>query len=79
MKTLIFVLGLAVSTSLFAQTNRSTRPNILFAIADDWSYGHAGARIKTAVSVRVIIPIWNVSQSRAMHFLPNAKGQARLA
>ncbi|MCA9442451.1 MAG: sulfatase-like hydrolase/transferase, partial [Candidatus Omnitrophica bacterium] len=21
----------------------SNRPNILFAIADDWSYGHAGA------------------------------------
>lgn len=24
-------------------TQRATRPNILFAIADDWSYGHAGA------------------------------------
>ena len=27
----------------FAQTARPVRPNILFALADDWGYGHAGA------------------------------------
>ena len=31
-----------ISLNLFSQHN-SERPNILFAIADDWSYGHAGA------------------------------------
>ena len=31
-----------ISFNLFSQHD-SERPNILFAIADDWSYGHAGA------------------------------------
>lgn len=32
-----------VWTSVSAADNRPVRPNILFAVADDWSYGHAGA------------------------------------
>ena len=28
---------------LAAESGESRRPNILFAIADDWSFGHAGA------------------------------------
>ncbi|NQV24080.1 MAG: sulfatase [Rhodopirellula sp.] len=46
-----FVLMLAVVVSLFVQLGvafaesqaATKRPNILFAIADDWSFGHAGA------------------------------------
>ena len=39
----VFLLtSFIISLNLFSQHN-SERPNILFAIADDWSYGHAGA------------------------------------
>ena len=39
----VFLLtSFVISFNLFSQHN-SERPNILFAIADDWSYGHAGA------------------------------------
>ena len=31
------------SSSRAVQSQQPTRPNILFAIADDWSFGHAGA------------------------------------
>ena len=37
--SILFVLS---TVCLLAQ-KRDTRPNILFAIADDWSFGHAGA------------------------------------
>ena len=39
----VFLLtSFVISFNLFSQHD-SERPNILFAIADDWSYGHAGA------------------------------------
>jgi N-sulfoglucosamine sulfohydrolase len=37
--SILFVL----STVCLSAQKRDTRPNILFAIADDWSFGHAGA------------------------------------
>lgn len=42
---LAFVLAASVnSSSLLAESRKkNSRPNILFAIADDWSFGHAGA------------------------------------
>ena len=44
----LVVLGLsgtllAARTSVAAGTPDTKRPNILLVIADDWSYGHAGA------------------------------------
>ncbi|MFD2257729.1 sulfatase [Luteolibacter algae] len=45
MKNLLLIaLPLAMAGALFAapETNQK-RPNILFALADDWSFGHAGA------------------------------------
>jgi arylsulfatase A-like enzyme len=45
MLTRFFSLALLLSLALITPTaqNKSTRPNILFAIADDWAYGYAGA------------------------------------
>ena len=41
---LLALLGtLLLGVSLLAQTPPAKRPNILFAIADDWGYGHASA------------------------------------
>ncbi len=37
------VLMAFIQGAAFAQAERGRRPNILFALADDWSYGHAGA------------------------------------
>ena len=44
--SLIFIVGLLGVTSVTAaegEARVAVRPNILFAIADDWSGGHAGA------------------------------------
>jgi N-sulfoglucosamine sulfohydrolase len=41
-QSLRFLLAISLSTSIFAQNRSDVKPNILFAIADDWSYGHAG-------------------------------------
>ena len=43
---ILFLIGAALSMTLAPAASRGQkagRPNILFAIADDWSYGHAGA------------------------------------
>ena len=38
------ILSLASTGQIHAQTRSAqNKPNILFALADDWSYGHAGA------------------------------------
>ena len=37
-----FALMVVIQGCAFAQS-AAQRPNILFALADDWSYGHAGA------------------------------------
>jgi arylsulfatase A-like enzyme len=42
-KTALLLLVFLVPTLCSAQPTASKRPNILFAIADDWSFGHAGA------------------------------------
>ncbi len=39
----LLVLLFAALGPAFAQAQPATPPNILFAIADDWGYGHAGA------------------------------------
>ena len=39
----VLILGAVASVGARAETTVARRPNILFAIADDWSYGHAGA------------------------------------
>jgi arylsulfatase A-like enzyme len=40
--TTLAALLLAFSSTLPA-AEQARKPNILFAVADDWSYGHAGA------------------------------------
>ena len=40
--TLLIMLGLCAGPIAAARA-QAARPNILFAVADDWSYGHAGA------------------------------------
>src|SRR5437762_4410655 len=37
------MLVLSASDSSTSSSQQQPRPNILFAVADDWSYGHAGA------------------------------------
>ena len=41
----VFVLLAMIAhvSTAYSGERRDTRPNILFAIADDWSFGHAGA------------------------------------
>ena len=41
MLTAVLIAPLAVLSA--ADPPKSAQPNILFAVADDWSYGHAGA------------------------------------
>lgn len=41
--TVLLSLGAVASATVPAATGATERPNILFAIADDWSFGHAGA------------------------------------
>ena len=43
MKSILITILLAVLCAAYGQTDLPNRPNILFAIADDWGYGHAGA------------------------------------
>ena len=40
---LMLLLGALAGSSLTVGAGEPPRPNILFAIADDWGYGHAGA------------------------------------
>ena len=67
-----FVLFVLSTVCLWSQ-KRDTRPNILFAIADDWSFGHAGAYgckwVKTPAFDRVARE--GILFSRA--YTPNAK------
>ena len=69
---ILFVL-VALSTVCLWSQKRDTRPNILFAIADDWSFGHAGAYgckwVKTPAFDRVARE--GILFSRA--YTPNAK------
>jgi N-sulfoglucosamine sulfohydrolase len=39
----LFIACLPILHSPAAETAEASSPNILFAVADDWSYGHAGA------------------------------------
>ena len=39
----ILLLALPATLAAAEPARRSAKPNILFAVADDWSYGHAGA------------------------------------
>ena len=41
--TLVTLLLIPLDVLFAADAMKSARPNILFAVADDWSYGHAGA------------------------------------
>lgn len=59
-KFLLFLIGLMIllgNKLVAANPDKNSPPNILFAIADDWSYGHAGAYgcrwIKTPAMDRV--------------------------
>ena len=69
---ILFVLFVLSTVCLWSQ-KRDTRPNILFAIADDWSFGHAGAYgckwVKTPAFDRVARE--GILFSRA--YTPNAK------
>ncbi len=72
----LFLVGAVLTTVVSPPASRgqkARRPNILFAIADDWSYGHAGAYgsafVKTPAFDRVARD--GVLFTRA--FTPNAK------
>ncbi len=69
---MLSIMLTVVSTST-TQTRKSQRPNILFAIADDWAYGYAGAYgnkfVRTSAFDRVARE--GVLFTRA--FTPNAK------
>ncbi len=43
MRLLICILAALLSSSSHAAAKTSSKPNVLFLIADDWSYPHAGA------------------------------------
>jgi arylsulfatase A-like enzyme len=73
---MLFLVGAALAMAASPDTprgQRTRRPNILFAIADDWSYGHAGAYggkfVRTPAFDRVARE--GVLFTRA--FTPNAK------
>ena len=63
LKLIPLALTLALPAALPAveSAKLSTKPNILFAIADDWSYGHAGAYgckwVKTPAMDRVAVQL----------------------
>ncbi len=39
----VFLVALTLAATGFTQPSAPARPNILFALADDWGFGHAGA------------------------------------
>ena len=59
MLAVLAAFSIAGSDDLLAESkDKARRPNILFAIADDWSFGHAGAygcagcRLRTSIESR---------------------------
>ena len=74
-KILWLMFGLFVcSVQLQAQTQRSPRrPNILFAIADDWGFGHAGAYGATWVKTPAFDRVARAGILFTRAYTPNAK------
>jgi arylsulfatase A-like enzyme len=56
-----------------ARTQRRERPNVLFAIADDWSYGHAGAYGSRLVRTPAFDRVARDGVLLTRAFTPNAK------
>lgn len=63
-----------ISASVFADTNsEKKRPNILLAIADDWSFGHAGAYGCSWVTTPAFDRVASEGLLFTRAFTPNAK------
>ena len=71
---LLALLGtLLLGVSLVGQTPSAKRPNILFAIADDWGYGHASAYGSKFVKTPAFDRVVNEGVLFTHAFTPNAK------
>ncbi len=70
-------VALVVLCALFASETRADepakRPNILFAIADDWSYGHASAYGSTWVKTPAFDRVAREGLLFTRAYTPNAK------
>ncbi len=62
-----------ISASVFSESDSIQRPNILLAIADDWSYGHAGAYGCNWVETPAFDRIASEGLLFTRAFTPNAK------
>ena len=74
MKLLFALLGTFLFiVAVTAQPQPSSRPNILFAIADDWAYGYAGAYGNRFVKTPAFDRIAREGVLFTHAFTPNAK------
>lgn len=72
-KILILMIGLFVCSSQLQAQRPPTRPNILFAIADDWGFGHAGAYGATWVKTPAFDRVARSGILFTRAYTPNAK------
>jgi arylsulfatase A-like enzyme len=72
-KILWLMIGLFVCCSQLQAQRPPSRPNILFAIADDWGFGHAGAYGATWVKMPVFDRVARAGILFTRAYTPNAK------
>lgn len=70
---MFFLRGLIVSVLLAAASGAAERPNVLLAIADDWSYGHAGGYGCDWVETPNFDRVASEGVLFRNHYTPNAK------
>jgi len=73
---ILFLVGASLAIAASPNTSRgqkARRPNILFAIADDWSYGHAGAYGSKFVRTPAFDRVAREGVLFTRAFTPNAK------
>ncbi len=71
---LVVLCALSASETRADETDRpGSRPNILFAIADDWSYGHASAYASTWVKTPAFDRVAREGLLFMRAYTPNAK------
>ena len=73
MNFLWLMMGLFVCTSQIHAQSLPSRPNILFAIADDWGFGHAGAYGATWVKTPAFDRVARSGILFTRAYTPNAK------
>lgn len=72
-KILYLLIGLLVCCSQLQAQRPPSRPNILFAIADDWGFGHAGAYGATWVKTPAFDRVARSGLLFTRAYTPNAK------